>query len=117
MDTRQIYGPAAAEEFETLKQEAPLQPSCEPEKEKPFSFVLSDGKEVVFYKAKADCMFKARKIAGSDQSNTPYIAMTMMTTFNGQKITLEDIKNLDLCDFFLLEEKWNEFCSPKKPAS
>ena len=112
MENSTIYGPSTLTEQTTTavsqKQEG---------EQKPFSFELSDGTVVCFKRAKADCMFKARKIAGNDYSNVPYLVITMVATFNGEKITLEDIKELDLADFLLLEEKWNEFCTPKKRTS
>lgn len=88
-----------------------------PVQEQDYDFLLSDGTKVKFdEKANGTIILKARKIAGREQVNVPYIAISMMTLFNGEKYTLEQIQQLPVSDFLMLEDKWNEFCTPKKPA-
>lgn len=77
-------------------------------------FELSDGTKVTFEKATTMLLLKARKMAGKDQFKVPYICISEMARFNGEKRTIEEIQQTDLSDGFMLEDKWNEFVEPKK---
>ena len=94
---------------ETAIQPQTVQP-VEPEN----TFELSDGTVVKFEPATVVAWMRARKLAGDDLINSSFYCCAEIARFNGEKKTLQKIKQLPLADGLLLESKFNELASPKK---
>ncbi len=78
------------------------------------SFELSDGTTVEFVPASVSAWMRARKLAGDDLINSSFYCLAEIARFNGEKKTLQEIKELPICDGLLLESKFNELCAGKK---
>lgn len=77
-------------------------------------FELSDGTTVEFVNAVTTSWMRARKLSGSDLINSSFYCLAEIARFNGEKKTLQYIKELPICDGLLLESKFNELGAGKK---
>lgn len=78
------------------------------------SIMLTSGINVVmdFGKAKAGTLMKARMAARGGYSTTAFV-LAEICTFDGHKLTGEDILNFDIVDYALLEEAWDKYNEKK----
>lgn len=75
-------------------------------------FSLSDGTAVVMKKINAAKVIMARKSATIKEAAITYM-LAEMCTFNGEQIPAEEILELPMDDYFMLEEKWGEIVEAK----
>ncbi|MDD3236807.1 MAG: phage tail assembly protein [Candidatus Gastranaerophilales bacterium] len=76
-------------------------------------FCLSNGTIVKFRKSTGRDVINARQRAGSKSSLVGAHVIAEIASFDGDKLTYSDLLDLDVADYLLLEEKWNEFASGK----
>lgn len=75
-------------------------------------FVLSNGTKCLMKRCKALVVIRCRKMANDEEMFYPhFIAAT--TTFDGKKLTANDILDFDVDDYVLLEYHAKEFAAPK----
>ena len=75
-------------------------------------FTLSDGTKVFLKKGTGKEIIKARRLAPDSDSVQIYLAAEL-GTFNGQKIPAEELLELDMDDFLLMETKVRELIDTK----
>ena len=78
-------------------------------KKESVEFNLSDGTKVVIKKGKGKDVLKARKSARV----TAYL-VSILGTFDGKKMPAEEILDLDMDDYALIEENFAELFPEKK---
>jgi hypothetical protein len=71
-------------------------------------FKISDGREVVVHVGKGKHSFKAQRIADGKQDLFTKALMSMLVTFDGNPVVMEEFDNLLLPDFNLIQEKFTE---------
>lgn len=78
------------------------------------SIMLTNGINVVmnFSNAKAGTLMKARMAARGGYSTTAFV-LAEICTFDGNKLTGEDILGFDIVDYALLEEAWDKYNEKK----
>ena len=75
-------------------------------------FTLSDGTKAEMRQGKGIDAIKARKNAGNIEAVEIYLAAEL-TTFNGEKKPAEELMQLPLDDFLLIETKAKELIATK----
>ena len=75
-------------------------------------FKLSDGTQVVLRKGNGVEVIRARKSAPDEESVQIYLA-SVLGTFNGKKIPAEELMELPMDDFLLIETKVRGFIATK----
>lgn len=82
-------------------------------KKESVEFNLSDGTKVVIKKGKGKDVLKARKSAPDTECVTAYL-VSILGTFDGKKMPAEEILDLDMDDYALIEENFAELFPEKK---
>lgn len=82
-------------------------------KKESVEFNLSDGTKVVIKKGKGKDVLKARKSAPDTECVMAYL-VSILGTFDGKKMPAEEILNLDMDDYTLIEEEVRELFPEKK---
>lgn len=82
-------------------------------KKESVEFNLSDGTKVVIKKGKGKDVLKARKSAPDTECVMAYL-VSILGTFDGKKMPAEEILDLDMDDYTLIEEEVRELFPEKK---
>ena len=82
-------------------------------KKESVEFNLSDGTKVVIKKGKGKDVLKARKSASDTECVMAYL-VSILGTFDGKKMPAEEILDLDMDDYTLIEEEVRELFPEKK---
>lgn len=75
-------------------------------------FVLSDGTKCIMKRCKAFAVIRCRKMANDEEMFYPHL-IAVTTTFDGKKLTANDILEFDIDDYVHLEYYAKEFAAPK----